>query len=321
MAGTGRDKRVLVFSYSQSGQLTAIVDRILAPMLEDGRIDLRIVPVRPLTPHPFPWPVWRFFDVFPETALMLPEPLAPLELEGLDEVDLIVLPYQVWFLAPSRPMASLLADPEVRRLLAGRPVVTLTACRNMWLMAHTRMREALEAAGARLLDHIVFTDPSPMAASLVTTPLWMFTGRREGWFGLPPAGIDAAQIQGARRFGQALSDALAHDQERGPGPLLGGLRAACAEPARWASERAGTRSFRLWGRLIHAVGPPGSPQRWPLLALYVLVLLCLIILVLPFNTAWQALRRPWRAQSLGELKAQLEAPSGSGSERMSLYES
>ena len=55
---------------------------------------------------------------------------------------------------------------------------------------------ALAALGARLIDHVAFTDPGPTLATLVTTPRWMLTGRRDAWLGLPPAGIDAATAAG-----------------------------------------------------------------------------------------------------------------------------
>ena len=320
MAATDRVKRVLVFTYSQSGQLSAIVDRLLGPLFESPLIEVTVVPVRPLRPHPFPWSVRHFFDAFPESALMCPQALAPLDLPAGQDVDLVILPYQVWFLAPSLPISSLLQLPQVRTLLAGKPVVTVIACRNMWLKAHQKMKQLLAQCGARLLDNVVLTDKGPMAATLVTTPAWMFTGRKDGWFGLPPAGIAPEDIAGARRFGLALRDALAQDLERGQAPMLSGLKAVQANPRLWVSESAATRSFALWGRLIHGVGAPGAPQRVPLLALYVLVLLLLILTVLPVSVLLQAALRPWRAAQEARIKAELEAPSGHGDERMAMYD-
>jgi hypothetical protein len=321
MAATVSVKRVLVFTYSQSGQLSSIVDRILGPLVDSPHVEVHVEPVRLLRPHPFPWSLRSFLDAFPESALMRPQALAPLGLQGDEDFDLVILPYQVWFLAPSLPISSLLQRPEVQRLLAGKPVVTVIGCRNMWLMAHHKMKQLLAQAGARLLDNVVLTDNGPMAATLVTTPMWMLTGRREGWFGLPPAGISPQDIAGSRRFGLALRDALAQDLERGQAPMLSGLKAVQAQPRLWASERAGTRSFALWGRLIQRVGAPGAPQRVPLLALYLLVLLCLILTVLPVSTLLQAALRPWRAAHEARLKTDLEAPSGHGDERMALYDS
>lgn len=322
MAVKGRVKKVLVFEYSQSGQLASIVDRVLEPLRDSADIVVHVERIRPLRPHPFPWSVRHFFDAFPESALMVPEALAPLSLpdDGSVDFDLVILPYQVWFLAPSLPISSLLQQTQVQKLLAGKPVVTIIACRNMWLMAQERMKALLARAGARLIDNVVLTDSGPMAATLITTPLWMFTGRRDGWFGLPPAGVTPEDIQGSRRFGLALRDALRSDQEQGPGPLLHGLQAVQADPNLWVSERAGTRSFRLWGHLIHAAGDRGAIQRIPLLALYVVVLILIILTVLPISKLIQTALRPWRVAYEGRLKTAFEAPSGSGKERITHYD-
>lgn len=317
----GRRKRVLVPLYSQSGQLTRVIDQILAPLRESAELDIHIEPIRPSHPHPFPWSILRFFDTFPETALMVPEALEPGTLAGDEPFDLVILPYQVWFLAPSRPVSSWLQQPEIQRLLAGKPVVTVVACRNMWLMAHDKLKALLAQAGARLLDHVALIDRGPMAATFVTTPMWMFTGRRNGWFGLPAAGVSDDDIRASRRFGLALRDALLADRQLGDGPLLHGLGAVEANPRLLPSEKAGTRSFFLWGHLIRRFGPPGARARQPLVAFYILFLATLILTVVPLSSLIQALLRPLLAARLQARKSALEAPSGSGTERIALYES
>ncbi len=313
---TAPPKRVLALAYSQSGQLTAVLDALLAPLRACGEVHMHVEVLQPEPAYPFPWPVWRFFDAFPESALMRPQGLQPLNLRGDEDFDLVILPYQVWFLAPSLPVSSFLQTPLAARLLAGKPVVTVIVCRNMWLMAQEKMRGLLARVGARLIDNVVLTDPGSMAATLVTTPLWMLTGRKSGWFGLPPAGLSAAQISGAQRFGVALRDALASDAERGSAPLLAGLDAVRADPKLWVSERVATRSFTLWGHLLSAAGRPGAWVRRPLLLLYAMVLLALILTVLPISVLLQALARPLLRSRLAALKTRFEAPSGSGTERL-----
>lgn len=314
------NKQVLVLSYSQTGQLTNIVESLLAPMRADPRITIRVETLAPQPPFPFPWSLWRFLDAFPESAHLKPAPLAPLSLTGDETFDLVILPYQVWFLAPSQPITAFLQHPLAARLLRDKPVVTVIACRNMWLFAQEKTKVMLAGLGACLIDNVVFTDRAHTMATLLTTPLWMLTGKRRVVPGLAPAGIDAADIAGAARFGRALRQALGEDRERAGRPLLCGLRAVEANPRLWFSERAATRSFLLWGILLRAAGVPGSWPRKPLLALYLVFLVTLVFTVVPISLAIQFLIRPLLSQRLARLKREFELPSGSGDERLSQYD-
>lgn len=312
-------KRVLVLSYSQTGQLAAITQSIVEPLQQDSQISVHIETLRPLVPYPFPWKFFSFLDAFPESAHMVAPALQPLTLRGDEDFDLVILPYQVWFLAPSLPVTAFLKHPLAKKLLAGKPVVTVIACRNMWLLAQRKMTGLLQACGARLLDNVALVDASPTLTTLVTTPLWLLTGKRDFLPGLPAAGVAAASIKAASRFGCALRDALQQDQERGSAPLLTGLKAVNADPRLLFSEKAGTRSFYLWGKLLRAVGEPGQLRRRPFLFLYVIFLISLILTIVPLSLLVQTLLRPFLRRRFAVLKQSLDAPSGSGEERMSLY--
>ena len=313
-------KRILVLAYSQTGQLAQITQSIVEPLRKSGNFSIHIEPLHPVAPYPFPWRFFAFLDAFPESAHMVAPPLQPLSLNGDEEFDLVILPYQVWYLAPSLPITAFLKQPLAKKLLAGKPVVTVIACRNMWMLAHDKMKGLLAACGARLLDNVVLVDPSPTLATFFTTPAWLLSGKRDFLPGLPPAGVDAASIKAASRFGLALRDALQNDQERGAKPLLTGLKAVDADPNLLFSEKAGTRSFYLWGKLLRAVGEPGQLRRRPLLLFYVTFLIALILSVVPLSLLIQALLRPFLRRRLAVLKQEYDAPSGSGIERLSVYE-
>jgi hypothetical protein len=319
-ADAGAVKRVLVPVYSQSGQLAEITRRIIESLQADRVVSVHVEVLRPLKPYPFPWSFFQFLDAFPESAHMVPPPLQPLSLTGDEEFDLVILPYQVWFLAPSLPITAFLKHPAAARLLANKPVVTVIACRNMWMLAHEKTKKMLATCGARLLDNVVFVDPSPTMVSLVTTPLWMLTGRRDCVKALPPAGVDIDTIDGAARFGHALRDALGRDEERGPGPMLAGLKAADSNPNLLFSEKAATRSFYVWGKLVRAAGEPGQARRRPVLLAYAVFLTTLVLTVVPLSLLLQAILRPLMRRRFAELKRRFDAPSGSGDERMYRYE-
>lgn len=313
-------KRVLVLNYSQTGQLTEITRRIVEPLQEDKSIAVHIETLRTVKSYPFPWKFFSFLDAFPESAHMIAPALQPLALSGDEDFDLVILPYQVWFLAPSLPITAFLKHPLANQLLAGKPVVTVIACRNMWMLAQEKMKVMLGACGARLLDNVVLVDPSPTLASLLTTPLWLLSGKRDFLKMLPPAGVDAASIHASIRFGRALRDALHNDQERGSAPLLAGLKAVDSDPHLLVSEKAGTRSFYIWGKLLRLIGNPGQLRRYPFLLLYVIFLITLILTVVPLSLLLQVLLRPLLRCRFAKLKQKFDAPSGCGMERMSLYE-
>lgn len=311
-------KRVLVVTFSQTGQLADIVGRVVGPLRAGGHA-VHVETLQPRTPFPFPWPVVDFVDVFPECVQLDPPPLQPMRLNGDEDFDLVVLAYQVWFLAPALPMTAFLQSPAGQALLRGKPVVTLVACRNMWLSAQQTMSRLIAAAGGRLVDHVALVDRGPALATFITTPRWVLTGRRDGFLGLPPAGVAPAEIAAADRFGKALAEALDADIEKSGLPMLAGLGAVTVNPRLALSERAGLRAFRLWSRLIRAFGRRGQRRRWPILALFAVYLILMVLTVVPLSLLLQTLLAPLLARRLARLKAEHEQPSGCGCERMNRY--
>jgi hypothetical protein len=303
-------KRVLVVTWSQSGQLTSIVERIVEPLRAAGHA-VHVETLEPAKAFPFPWPLVDFIDAFPESVQLDPPPLAPLSAAVDGEFDLIFLAYQVWYLSPAMPMTAFLQSADARRLLAGKPVVTLVACRNMWLTAQQTMQRLITEAGGQLCDHIAFTDRGHPLATFITTPRWVLTGRRNAFLGLPPAGVSEADIEAASRFGRALADALNRDAEKASQPMLRGLRAVTVNPRLAVSEKAGNRAFRVWSKLIRAVGRRGKKRRWPMLALFAIYLVCMIATVVPLSLLVQFAFKPLLRGRLARLKEELEQPSGS----------
>ena len=303
-------KRVLVVHFSQTGQLARVARALVSPLAGAGDVELVEETLRPRRPYPFPWSFWGFLEVMPETVLLDPPPLEPLSVRPEERFDLIVLAYQVWYLAPSGPMTAFLKSDTGRALVRGRPVVTVIACRNMWLLAQETVKRLIREAGGRLLDNVAFTDRGGTLATFLTTPRWLLTGRRNAFWGLPAAGVADEEIASADRFGLALRDALRADRERKDAPMLTGLGAARVDPRLIFSERAAQRAFSVWSRLIRLGGAPGSAGRLPLLALFCAYLVTMIIVVVPLSLLLQKLARPLVARRLRSLQAYYELPSG-----------
>ena len=313
-------KSVLIVSYSQSGQLADIVSALARPLETSGSVRVHHEVLRPDPAFPFPWPFFAFLDVFPESVRRDPRPNKPLTLAPEAEFDLVILAWPVWYLSPAQPMTAFLQSAEGKRLLAGRPVVSVVACRNMWLSAFDTLKTLVTEAGGHLVDHVAFTDEAPALATFITTPRWMLTGRRDRFLGLPPAGVDARQTAGAARFGAALADALARDGEKSGQPMLGGLRAVKVASHLLLSERAGQRVFRVWSGLIRRCGQAGQRRRIPALALFAVYLIAVILIVVPLHLALQRLAAPWLLRRLAARVRHYEQPSGAGDARMTAYE-
>jgi hypothetical protein len=305
-------KRVLFVSYSQTGQLASVVASVAAPLLRSAEVEVVFEALEPEQPYPFPWPFLQFFDTFPETVHAMPRPLKPLRVSVEQPFDLIVLAYTVWFLSPSQPMAAFLQSPAAIRLLSGRPVITLIACRNMWLMAQENMKQRLNALGAHLIDNVVLTDRAHSAATFISTPLWMLTGRRGPFLrgAVPAAGIDPADIDAAQKFGRAIEAGLATLDPAHPRSLLSGLGAVKINERLIASERIGHRSFRIWGRWLLALGPPGSAGRRLVLCLYIVFLAAMILTVAPVSALIKRALAPFTRERIARERAYFAAPSG-----------
>lgn len=310
--------RILVLYYSQTGQLTRALESMLEPLAARADVEIVRQNLEPVEPFPFPWPFFRFLDTFPECVHMDAPPLKPLAFGPEARFDLVILAYQVWFLSPSLPVTAFLKSPAAR-VLKNTPVITFIACRNMWIAAQEKVKGLLAERGARHIDNIVLVDQGPPWATFVTTPRWLLTGKKGGfWKIFPPAGVSEAEIAAAARFGRALADALPQVQSA-TGPVLTGLGAVKVNPAYIAGERIAHRSFQIWGRLLRAIGPGGHPLRRLALVVYAVFLVAMILTVLPVSILLRASLRPLLRRRLDAEVARLEAPSGSSTERMAQY--
>ena len=313
-------KKVLVLYYSQTGQLTEVVKSFAQPLEENENIEVVYQAIEPKTPFPFPWGKVEFFDIFPESVYM-----DGCEIKDFDKVkednefDLVILAYTIWFLSPSLPISGFL-NSKYAKLLENKPVITLIACRNMWIMAQEKMKKRFKKLNATLIDNVVLTDQGGNLATFITTPRWMWTGRKDAFWGLPKSGVHPEEIKKASRFGKALVEALKKNLEKEKISLLHGLEAVKVDNRLVGTEKIATKSFNIWGGLIRKVGKTGDKVRLPILALYFLFLLSLIVIIVPINVLVKPIFRKLNHKKVEEERAYSEAPSGSSSERLKEYE-
>ncbi|MCF6174037.1 MAG: dialkylresorcinol condensing enzyme, partial [Campylobacteraceae bacterium] len=164
-------KKVLVLYYSQSGQLKNVVDKFVSK-LGDETIKVDIKEIEPIVSYPYPWSFYEFFDEFPDSAHK--KGVRVKEIDGLrDDYDLIILGYTIWFLAPSSPIVGFMKSEQAKKLFKNKPVVTLIACRDMWVMAQEKIKKLLLEVGAKLIDNVALSDQGKGIYSFATTPRWL----------------------------------------------------------------------------------------------------------------------------------------------------
>ena len=78
-------KKVLVITYSQSGQLDEIVGNILKPFGDD--VEIFYEKLIPVPDYPFPWTDLTFWDAMPESVRMIPSDLEPLSIDYTNDYD------------------------------------------------------------------------------------------------------------------------------------------------------------------------------------------------------------------------------------------
>lgn len=301
-------KKVLVLYYSQSGQLKRVLDKIVAPLQHCDAVRCDYREIKPLHPYPYPWSFYAFFNVFPEAVYLDGCDVEPIEAE--DEYDLIVLGYTSWFLSPSIPVTGFMQSEQARRLFADKPVVTVIACRDMWLIAQEKMKSLLTDLGARLLDNVALTDQGKSLYTFVTTPRWMLTGKKNAFWFFPKAGVAEEEIGAASRFGERLCSALGKDEEQGDGPMLGNIGAVNVNGKLIATERIAHRSFLIWSKLIKQAGTPNSQGRKVVITIYAVFLLTLVLTIVPLNMLIRKIMYPFRKKALDKAVAYYEQPSG-----------
>ncbi|NBI42674.1 dialkylresorcinol condensing enzyme [[Haemophilus] felis] len=301
-------KNILIVSYSQTGQLTALAESFVRPLTAQADIQLEHFCIQPTPPFPFPWKFTPFFNIFPETVHLRPAPIVPPHFQQ-KKYDLIIIAYTVWFLSPSQPITAFMQSEQAKSILKDTPVITLIGCRNMWLMAQEKMKTLLANAGATLIGNVVKVDQSNDWASFITTPAWMLTGNKQHYKWLPSAGIAESELADASRFGEKILQIFRESRPLDR-TIFHNMQAVKIDEKLMMSEKVGHRSFYLWGKLLMKCGQISPLLRQAVLYLYVVFLVAMILTVVPISAVIKWLLRPLLKNKLALQKRYFAEPSG-----------
>ena len=291
--------KILVVSYSQSGQMHEIVDQFLTPF-DPGQIEHLYI--RPANSFPFPWTSDVFFDTMPETVLEESIELQPTKTRE-SKYNLIVLAYQPWFLSPSLPISSLLKSEGFKILLNNTPVVTLIGGRNMWLNAQESVKRHIKQAGGKLVGNIPFMDRTSNLVSAVTILHWMLTGRKDRKWGIfPLPGVSEADIKSAAGYGEMVKEALdRNDFNNLQSAVLSRGLVKIPTDILFIEQRA-KKIFYLWANLIKKKGT--TPQkRKTFVSFFKYYLLIALFMVAPLLlTVYHLLIAPFTGSAIKKKK-------------------
>lgn len=280
--------RILVVSYSQSGEVERAVQSFTEPLTRE---DIEVVHerIRSTKTYPYPWKsAYEFFDVFPECVNLEPPEIEAPAVDPDEKFDLIILAYQIWFLAPSLPIQGFLKSPHAR-VFQDTPVITMIVCRSMWYTASETMKEMIAAVGGELVDNIVVTFKGPAMATFITTPRKVLSGRGDKFLGLPEAETHSEDIQRLKQFGQVVASRLHELNAPTNRSLLRGQGAVKVNRHVALLERVGYFTYHNpWAKLARRTGKAGDPRRKPIIYLFMITL----ILTMPTGILLASLVQP-----------------------------
>jgi hypothetical protein len=292
-------KKVLVVYYSQTGQLKEIVHSLTSTLIKDSQIAVTFEALQPKPPFPFPWTSDEFFQAMPESVKGIPCALDPLTVNTSEDFDLVIVAWQPWFLSPSIPTHAFFHLPEVKKLLSGKPVITVIGCRNMWVMAQNVVKEYIRNAGGHLVGNIILRDKAPNLLGIISVIRWMFKGKKDRYLKvIPPAGISAGDILGASKYGSRIREALLGDDLENLNRQLIEEGAIDVQTGIVMIEKRGIIFFRIWADFILKKGAFGDKARLTRVRMFKYYLLSVLYLVSPFATILYQVIKPFRKQTI-----------------------
>lgn len=278
-------RKIAVFYYTQSGQALAIAKSVMAgaQRLAPDAFDVVYKEIKPTHKFSYPWTNSEFFDAFPESRLGLPPcEIEPFDLSDVTDASLVVVAGQSWFLSPSLPLQAFFADAATNDYMAGRNVVFINGCRNMWLNTYYKVKDCLHTAGATLVGHIVLQDKASNLVSVTTVIRWLFYGKQERSLLLPRSGVSEEDIEGASRFGEIIAQGVLSANYAQLQQRLLAAGAIDYKPTVLFLERMGHRIFGLWAPFIRRKGGFGDKRRRLRCRLFTAYLVAVLYIVSPF---------------------------------------
>jgi len=250
-----KEKKILVVSYSLSGQIVEILDDFLIPFREHCVDRVNITPKNKFS---FPWNINEFFNVMPECVLEDPIEIDKPKFKYQD-YDLIVFGYQPWFLSPSLPTRAIFECQEFQEIIKGKPIVTISGSRNSWILAQESMKNLIHKADGLLVGNIPLIDRSPNLVSAVTVQYWTLKGKTDRKWGIfPYPGVDRDEIKETHKYGYIVNQAMLNNNYQTVQADILNLNKIQVSPNILFMETRGKKIFTIWAKHIKKMEAKGK---------------------------------------------------------------
>jgi hypothetical protein len=294
--------KIAAFYYTQTGQGLEILQTVCRPLANAG-CEIIYKEIVPGTKFPYPWTYDAFFQAFPESRSAIACRIQPIFLDDIVDADLVFIVYQPWFLSPSIPVHGFFQDKRIQEYLNEKNIITLSGCRNMWIMAQTKVREYIAQCGGKLIGNIVLQDRTPNLISVITIVRWLIGGKKEKSGIFPAAGVSRKDIRRTSRLGKVIAGALIFSDFSGLQEKLVREGAVQYKSSLAFIERAGHRIFGIWAKFILKKGAYNSPRRTLRLKLFKYYLFVVLYLISPVAILFFYLLYPFGYKSIKKDKS------------------
>lgn len=306
-------KNILVIHYSQSGQLTEIVNNIATPLGNSKDINVVHHQIKMETPYTFPWKKNDFLNTFPESFLQITSKIKTIPENILNQkFDLVILGYSVWYLSPSIPTTSFLKSPEAKKLLSNTPVVTVIGCRNMWIMAQEKIKDLLKECNSKLVGNIALVDRHINHISVITIVQWMVSGKKKKYLGVfPKPGVSQKDIDESSKFGDVILDHIINNKLDSLQDNLIKEKAVVIKPFLVLADKRANILFSKWAKFIYSKGNANEEKRiiwvkmfnyYLLFAIWIIAPLVFILFLLTYLPLYGKITRDKKYYSSVEIK-------------------
>jgi hypothetical protein len=286
-------KNILVTYYTQSGQLEEIVKNLTQPFRDQKEeYTVTYYHIQPKIAFPFPWPKDVFFNTFPESYLMEPVEIEKPSDEILNQdYDLIIFGYQVWFLTPSIPIISFLKSPYAKQLMGGKPLITVSGTRNMWMLSQEKLKVYFKELNVKLVGNIALVDRHDNYTSVITILNWLQTGNKVSPKPWPKAGVSDEEIREVGKYGNIILPYLSNGNYEGLQKELVANGAVEIRPFLVKVEKVGNKLFTVFSRIIR--NNPEKRKFWVsvykfylMVAIWVISPIVLLLFILTTPIFW-----------------------------------